>query len=164
MVKNGKLYPKVRKSREKLNPQQERKISWFMVSLSQFSFFSKEAMKYSSPWENCFFFFLAAPQHMEFLGQGSDPATVVTYATDEAMQTLLNPLCQARDRTCILAWQRYCWSHCTTRGISRIAYFLPPSCGLPVHKTRWRLVCVFSWWFSFLKLVTPNPLWLHVKG
>ena len=45
-----------------------------------------------------FFFFLAAPQHMEFPGQGSD----LSNPSPQLQQLwILNPLCQAGDQTCV---------------------------------------------------------------
>ena len=48
-----------------------------------------------------FFFFLTAPQHMEFPGQGSDPSRNCDLCHScSNTGSLLNPLCQAGDRTC----------------------------------------------------------------
>ena len=53
------------------------------------------------------FFFLAAPQHMEFLGQGSDLSHSCNLRHSYSNTGSLNLVCQARDRTCILALQRF---------------------------------------------------------
>ena len=54
----------------------------------------------SWPFSFCFvlFYFFATPWHMEFPGQGSDPSS--------SCDQILNPLCEAGNRTCVLALQR----------------------------------------------------------
>ena len=55
--------------------------------------------------------FLATPSHLEFPGQGSDPGHCSLWQCQ-----ILNPLCWARDRTCIPVLQRCHQSHCMTVG------------------------------------------------
>ena len=62
---------------------------------------------------------LAAPLYMEFLGQGSDLSRSCDLCHSFGSAGSFNPLCQARNLTCILALQRHCWSHCTTTGTPR---------------------------------------------
>ena len=54
------------------------------------------------------FVFVAALQHVEFLGQGSDLSRSCSNSKS------FNPLCQARNQTCVLALQTHCWSRCAT--------------------------------------------------
>ena len=52
-----------------------------------------------------FFSFLAAPRHMEFLGQGSDLSCGFHLHHNCGNARSLNPLYRARDRTCVLVLQ-----------------------------------------------------------
>ena len=55
-----------------------------------------------------FFLFWPPPWHVEFQGQGSDPSHSYSNARS------FNPLCWARDQTCVPVLQRHHQSHCTT--------------------------------------------------
>ena len=63
-----------------------------------------------------FFFFLAAPWRMEFLGQGSDLSHRYNLCRTCSNTRSFNPLCRAGDPTNILALQRHCRSHDATVG------------------------------------------------
>lgn len=63
-----------------------------------------------------FFFFLAALRHMEFLSRGSSPSCGHNLQHRCGNTGSLNTLCQAGDRTCMLALQRYHRYHCATAG------------------------------------------------
>ena len=66
-----------------------------------------------------FFPFLAAPQQMEFLGQGSDMSRIYDLYCSCGNTSSFNPPCQARNGTCVLVLL-----NCrTTVGISRVFYF-----------------------------------------
>jgi len=75
----------------------------------------------------CFFFFqslvfffflpfLAAKQHMEFLGQGSDPSHSCYLSRSCGNAGAFNPPCPARDQARVLALQRRHQSCCATAG------------------------------------------------
>ena len=58
--------------------------------------------------------FLAAAWHVEFPGEGSDPSHSCNLCYSCSNARSFNPLCQARDQTCVLVPQRHYGSHCTT--------------------------------------------------
>ena len=53
-----------------------------------------------------FFSFLAAPQHMDFPGQGADPSHICHLCRSCSNTRSFNLLCQAGDGTCVLELQR----------------------------------------------------------
>ena len=63
------------------------------------------------------FSFLAAPQHVEFPGQGSDPSRSCDLPCSSCSKAgSFHPPRQAGDQICILALQRRRGSHCATVG------------------------------------------------
>ena len=62
------------------------------------------------------FVFLAAPKHMEFPSQGSDPSRSCDLYCSYGSARPFNPLGQAGALTCVLVLQRHSWSHCATAG------------------------------------------------
>ena len=65
-------------------------------------------------WLNDFFFpFLAALQHMEFLGKGSDPRGNCDLRHNYGNTGSLTP-CWAEDRICVPGFRRHRLSHCAT--------------------------------------------------
>ena len=68
------------------------------------------------PFFFSFFSFLAAPEHMEFRGQRSDPICSYELCLSCGNTRSFNPLCWAGDQTCLLMLQRCYWSHCATMG------------------------------------------------
>ena len=63
-----------------------------------------------------FFLFLVALQHMEFLGQGSDPSPSCDLHRSYGSTRSFNPLCWAGNQTFILVLQRCGQSCCVTAG------------------------------------------------
>ena len=110
--------------------------------------------------------FLAIHKHMEFPGQGSDLSCSCDLRCSCCNAGSFNPLCQARDRTCILALQRHHQYHCTTLGtlhlhfrskitISHSWHVWVPECLLvlsTIHVT----------WTSNLAFVVQ--FWLHISN
>ena len=60
--------------------------------------------------------FLAALQQMKFLSQGIKSKPHLQHKPQLQQCQLPNPLCQARDQTCIPVIPRCWWSHCFTMG------------------------------------------------
>ena len=86
-----------------------------------------------------FFSFLATLPQMEFQSQGSDRSHCCNLCSSCSSAGSFNPLCQAKDRTCLSALQRCCWSHCATAGTPKFpfsydtinGYGAQPNPGLP---------------------------------
>ena len=74
--------------------------------------------------KKCFSFFLAAPQHREVPGPGTRSKPQQLW-----QRWILNPLCRARDRTCIPELQQCHRSHCaivgTPRKLFKMVYMHP---------------------------------------
>ena len=70
------------------------------------------------------FFFLAAPQNMEFLGPGIR-SKLPLWSTLQLRQCwTLNPLCQAGFKLAAQTLPRCCWFHCVTVGTLWSHFFL----------------------------------------
>ena len=101
--------------------------------------------------------FLDIPWHMEFLGQGAD----LSHSCGDAGS--FNPLCWARDQTCVLVLQRYSQSRCAMRQLQDHSIFFFFFRSQLLHQKKlWR----FLTWVDDLIILTeghpwvlPFPLW-----
>ena len=115
-------------------------------------------------WKQLFFFFypfsfLAAPWHMEFPGQGSEPSHSCDPYCSYNNARSFNPLCQARDRTCILVLQRQCRTHCATVGTPWAFFNEHTQCCLVCGWLNpWMQNLTFGG-LTMQRVVTPNPLY-----
>ena len=70
----------------------------------------------------CFSFF-STPQHMEFLGLGSDQSYSFDLCCSCNNARAFTPMCPARERTCASVLQKCCRSHCTIVETPHYAFF-----------------------------------------
>ena len=97
------------------------------------------------------FCLLAFPWHMEFLGQGSDLShSFDLHCSCGCGNTRsFNPLCHARDQTCVLVLERCYHSHCTTAGTPAVGFLAQSATVETLRRIFWMECSMCTWEESF---------------